>query len=352
MLTWLTELVGPRPLGLTRIVVGGAAVIRAVVAWQVLSKLADDRTLRVPYFDWLPSPNLALAVAVASIWLVAAGLFMVGWKVGLTGPVLLASIVFTLALDQQAYSNHLYLMSWLVLLLTVSDAGAGLNVSRTDRPAVRWPILLIMMQASIVYGFSALTKINSEFVSGRVLAGVLRGGVVEFPDRLRTPGLLSALALVVIAVELFIAVFIWRTRFRPAVFVLGLGLHLSITLLMPSTAQLLVFSLEMLALYPLFLGDGALRVGAPESSKWPERIRRFDVLRVVEFDRDTGVEALSLTHRDRTTHAAAAHTRILEHLVPWLWVAPLLRLPGVSRLHERRHRSLASRRELSEASGQ
>lgn len=165
------------------------------------------------------------------------------------------------------------------------------------------------------------------------MAAVLRDGVIPFPESLRIPEFLSVLAPAVVFVELFIAVMIWRPSFRSAAFVLGIGLHVSITLLMAPTTQLLVFSLEMLALYPLFLGDAPLNVAAPESSGWKGRINRFDLLRVVDFSGTA--DALTLSHRDRTTHGAAAHSRILEHLVPWLWIAPMLRVPGVRKVHAR-----------------
>lgn len=338
MLTWLTETINPRPLGLARIVVGVAAVIRGLVSWEVLMALAREEILGIPYLDWMPDPSLPLAVGIVAVWLVAAILFTIGYRTGIAGICLLAAILLTLALDQQTYSNHLYLMSWLVALMTLADAGAGMNLSRADRPIVRWPVLLLMMQVSIVYGFSALTKINVDFVSGRVLAASLGGGLVEFPAALRTPEFLSPLALLVIAVELFLAIFLWRTLLRPLAIALGLGLHLSITLLMANTTELFVFSLEMLALYPLFLG-GRLNVEADSQSPWPDRIRRYDLLRVVNLESGPDASALTLTHHGIVSRGAAAHTRILEHLVPWLWVAPLLRLPGVASWHRRRHGS-------------
>jgi len=338
MLTWLTDTVDPRPLGLARIVIGIAAVVRGLVSWPLLTRLAGDEVLHAPYMDWIPQPSFALALGIVAVWLSAAILFTLGYRVGVTGSCLLVAILITLALDQQAYSNHLYLMAWLVGLMTLADAGAGINVSRTDRPIVRWAVLLLMMQASIVYGFSGLTKINSDFVSGRVLAASLRGGLVEFPAALRTPEFLSALALLVIAVELFLAIFLWRALLRPAAFLLGLGLHISITVLMTNTIELLVFSLEMLALYPLFL-EGRLRVSVYRQSRWPDRIRRYDLLRVVDIEPQTGGRELTLSHHGIMSRGAAAHTRILEHLVPWLWVAPLLRLPGVATGHRRRHAS-------------
>lgn len=253
MLNFLTSDISARPLGLARIIVGAAALIRLVVAVRVLSRLTDPETLRSPYVDWFPEPTAALVVVILAVWGAAGLLFMLGWKVTLSGSALLAAIAMTLAIDMQAYSNHLYLMAWLILLMVIADAGAGLSVARADRAVVRWPVLLIMIQISLVYGFSALTKLNDSFLSGEVLAGVLSGGLVPFPEALRIPVFLAPMAGVVVIVEVFLALFLWARRFRPAAFVLGLGLHLGITLLMADTLELLVFSLEMLALYPLFL---------------------------------------------------------------------------------------------------
>ena len=176
---------------------------------------------------------MALVVVVLSVWFVGAVLMTLGSKVGLSGSALLASIVFSLGLDQQAYSNHLYLMTWLVLLLVIADAGAGMTITRHNRPVVRWPVILMMLQASVVYDFAAITKLNEEFLSGRVLVGVLNDGLIQFPEELRTPQFLMPLAVATVFVELFLAIFLWMPGLRPAAFILGLGLHLSIVLLMP-----------------------------------------------------------------------------------------------------------------------
>lgn len=253
MSRWLIEELDPRPLAVARIGVGVAALIRVVPAWWVLSDLTDPGTLRAPYADWIPQPTTWLAVAIVTIWVLAAVGFILGWRLPLSGSALLAAIVASLAMDQQSYSNHLYLMAWLVFLMIVADAGAGLSVGGGWRTVVRWPVVLIMAQASIVYGFSGLTKLNPDFLSGTVLASVLHGGLVPFPDQLRTPGVLSLLAALVVTTELFLAIFLWRPRFQWIAVIAGVALHGGITLLMSATLELLVFSIEMLALYPLFL---------------------------------------------------------------------------------------------------
>lgn len=262
MLGWMTQEVSGRPLGLARIGVGLAAAIRAFIALPLLLKLAEPDSLRLPYADWLPDPSTPLAWGIFAVWLISAIALMAGWNVPVAGPVLLAAIVVTLSLDQQLYANHLYLMAWLALLLTLADSAAAVSVGGRDRPVVRWPLLLIMAQVSIVYGFSALTKLNSEFMSGSVLASVLNGGLVPFPDALRTPGFLSVVGVVAVIVELFLAVFLWSPRLRLAAFAVGLGLHLSITLFMSPTPELIVFSLEILSLYLVFLTEDESRLGS------------------------------------------------------------------------------------------
>ena len=301
---------------------------------------------------------MPLVVVLVVLWAVSSILFIVGWRVSITGAVLLVSIIFSIALDQQAYSNHLYLMAWLVLLLTIADAGAALSIGEEERPVVRWPVLLVMAQGSIVYGFSAITKLNEGFLSGNVLAGVLSNGPVAFPEILRTPVFLSSLALVVVVVELFVSMFLWSTRYRPAAFVLGLALHVSIILLMQPTAELIVFSLEMLALYPLFLEGHPLLVVYDDDCSfcigWISRFESLDLLDVVSSvakkDADHGLpleeveKSLHVIHHEEMTSGFRAVTRVLEHLVPTLWLAPLLRLPGLSSAGERWYAWQAKRR--------
>lgn len=276
MLSYLVERVPSRPLGLTRIGVGLAATARSFIALPLLLSLTELDTLRLPYAEWMPPPSRTLVLVVFAVWVLAAIAFTFGWRIGLSGPALIGAIAATLSLDQQLYANHLYLMAWLVLLLTLADAGAGRYLGRPDRPVVRWPLLLIMAQLSIVYAFSAITKLNSDFMSGSVLAGVLRQGLLPFPESLRTPEFLSIVAALTVFIELFIAVFLWSARLRVIAVALGIGLHLSIVLLMEPIPELLVFAMEMIAVYPLFLtreqrieeGDaitGGLLESAPRS---------------------------------------------------------------------------------------
>ena len=358
MLNWFTAQVSARPLGLARIIIGVAAVIRAFITWPILNKLAQPETLRAPYVEWTPDPSIGLAVLICGVWVLAAIAFAAGVRVRLTGALLWASMVTTLSLDIQTYANHLYLLTWLVLLLTIADSGAGLTLGGSERQVTRWPVILLMLQASIVYGFTAITKMNADFLTGRVLAGVLSDGLISFPDSLRTQSFLTLLSIVTVVVELFLAIFLWSPRLRPAAFILGLGLHGAITALMTPVGDLIVFSLEMLALYPLFLIHEPMLViwddDCGSCHDWIQRFMRFDLLRTLHPIGKSGAEhlvapeeverSLHLIHAGETTKGFAAITRILEHLVPTLWFAPILRLPGVRSLGERWYRWQAGRR--------
>lgn len=356
MLSRLIDPVDSRALGLARIGLGIAATIRSLIAVPVLLGLVSETTLRAPQLELLPRPPVAMAIAVLLLWAVSGVLFTIGWRVSISGSVLVACIVYNLAVDQQTYSNHLYLMAWLVTLMILAQAGNGLAWREEGRPVIRWPILLLKSQVTIVYLFSAFTKLNDGWLSGRALAGVLRDGLVDFPESLRTPSLLVPLAAIVILVEVFIGIGLWLPRYRPAAFGLGLVFHLSIVLLIDSWAELLVFAVEMLAIYPLFLTEGRRELvwddDCGSCEDWVQRFESLDVLQRLEpipkktssLDHGEVERAMYLIGPDGTSSGFAAVTRVLENVVPTLWVAPLLRLPVLSHLGDRWYRWQAARR--------
>ena len=358
----LIDLVGARPLGLARIIIGTAAVIRSGVAWTILRRFDDPEVLRIAVVDGFVDPASTPAGAFVAAWAVSAIAFTVGWRVPASGLLTAGSIVLYGLLDSQAYSNHLYLMALLVILLTLAPADSALAVRGGAGTVPLWPVELIKLQVSIVYLFAALTKLNEGFLSGAVLAGTLNGGIVPFPESLRTPGFLSVVAAGAVFTELFVATFLWSRRFRPAALVLGGGLHLFITLLIGPTLELVVFSLLMLGTYPLFLDRRPITVVWDDECgscrDWIGRFTRFDLLRLLvpigKSDRTHGLDPSAVSHAMHTIVPRTGEPEIragfdavndvLERTVPGLWVAPLLRLPGVAHLGRAWYRRQALRR--------
>ncbi|MCI0543876.1 MAG: HTTM domain-containing protein [Actinobacteria bacterium] len=248
MLSALMVPVRPDTLRITRMVVGAAAFVRAWVALPVLLRLAEPEVLRMPLFDWMPDPTPALAWTLVSLWAASALLVTVGWRLGVTAPCLVGCLAVMLALDRQTYSNHLYLMAWMVLLLAVAAGGA-----RIGRVVPRWTLLLLMLQVSIVYFFSGISKINDDFLSGLALAGVLDRGLISLPGVLARRDVLVTVAILTIVVEVFLAFALWLPRYRKPAIALGVALHLAIVTLLADTVELAVFSALMLSTYPLFI---------------------------------------------------------------------------------------------------
>ena len=81
---------GARPLGSTRIIVGVAAVIRAFIAWDILTRFQTPLVVRMPVGDWLPEPDSLAIQPVVGVWLGSAIAFTIGYRVtgGITAPPL------------------------------------------------------------------------------------------------------------------------------------------------------------------------------------------------------------------------------------------------------------------------
>ncbi|MFQ5890180.1 MAG: HTTM domain-containing protein [Gemmatimonadota bacterium] len=253
--SFLGRRVDPRPLGRVRLIIGGLAVARGVEAFRILRLTHAPDALHLPLIAWLPELDPDLIPALIGVWLVSGLLFTIGWRVRLSGPVLLAAIGSTLLLDQRTYSNHLYLLWLLVLLLTVGNAGAAAAAGRRrgDVTVPEWAVTLLKIQLSIVYFFSAATKLNVYFLSGSVLCGTMTGWIA-LPASWRTPDVCSPLAILTVLLEVFLAAAFWLERWRLLGWIVGISFHVGIIVLLPErvSVQLVIFALAMVSLYTLF----------------------------------------------------------------------------------------------------
>ena len=245
-------------LAVARIVIGLCSFAVGWEVWRILSRLLNPLVVQLPYFAWPPRLPLSCLLVFMVVWFLASTAFVVGFKTRLAGAIITSLSAYVLLFDQQTYSNHLYLFFLIVLLLMVADSGAALSLDvlrRGRRDYVAgWPILLLKLQVSLVYGFSAVAKLTPQFLSGDVLSQTLKQhGWLTVPQSLRNPQLLTALAVSAIVVELFIAFGLWSKSLRLAAVIAGVTLHAFIlTMLDSSRLSLGIFALEMFALYPLF----------------------------------------------------------------------------------------------------
>ena len=267
LLRLVTGTTPARPVGLGRIFLGVAAglEVTSTITSHRLDRVLRAGVIEAPWFDWLPRLSESGGRLFLVAWLVAVVLFTVGWHTRVTGAAAVVAVTYYLALDQQLYANHVYLLAVLLLLFVLADAGAAVSVDarrgRGRRVVPRWPVFLLVAQLAVVYGFATLSKLNADWLSGDVLAAnMVRIGSVDLPSALEREGVYVTFAIGTVLVEGFLAFAFYVRRLRRAAVLVGLAFHLSIILTVDRWSPyavngFTVFGLEMVALYVVATGD-------------------------------------------------------------------------------------------------
>lgn len=257
--------VDPRPVAISRIGLGLAALINTLELFVVLSGVASGK-LSMPLVDWVPSMTPMAAHVLMAIGITAAVMIIVGIGTATGCVIYTVTTMAALLWDQQTYSSHQIVVVLLIAYLAFAESDKAFSlVSRTGaRPDVPWwPQLLMMTQLSALYLFAGLSKINSEFLSGDPLSGWVR---LPLPEWIFPP---MAVATVVTE-SLVLSVGLWLSRLRVVAVVAGVCLHLSILTMLTDNLlvvlQLTAFALACVLLYPLFLTRPSLRHGGQEAA--------------------------------------------------------------------------------------
>jgi predicted DCC family thiol-disulfide oxidoreductase YuxK len=360
----LTRTCDPRPLALTRIVVGVAALLVAIETHAVLESIAAPGRLRLPVIGGASQPLEVLTDPILAVWAAAAVALAFGFAARACAAAVSALAVLTLLLDQQAYSNHLLLLAILTALLAAANPSAAWSVDarrgKGRREVPYAPVFLIQVQVVTVYAFAALSKVNSSFLSGDVLHTF--GRELAGTPILAEGTLVVAASILTICAEGTLAMALAWRRLRPAAFPLGGLLHVGIVLLVVPAGPLFAFGLLCLSTYPLFLDVGPGRVVVwDESCAFCARsvalLQRLDWFGAHEFVgpgdpralAHPGVaaradEALQLVGDGRRLEGYDAIRRILELCPPTFLVAPLLRVWPLPAVGRRLYRGIALRR--------
>ena len=276
LLRLVTESTRSGPLAVVRILVGAAAIAKALDFHRVLVAVLGPDALRIPRFSWLPELPLSAVPWLLTVWIVSALALAIGWRTRLAGWVLTCVLGYVLLLDHQLFGNNLYLLALVVFLLSLADSGACLSVDarlRGTRDSVpAWPVHLLKLQLSIVYGFAALAKFNIDFLSGSVMASVTRLGLVPIPDSWRIFPLMAGASIAAVLVEVFLAGALWSSRLRVLAVLFGVALHAGIVLFTGAVVELTIFAVITMSLYILFFDIPVSRkdtaAGAPRRTDW------------------------------------------------------------------------------------
>ena len=279
----VTRRTDARPVAIVRMLVGLAAIGFAFEAWVNIGRVLSPQVVDMPYFVWYPRLPTAMLPLFIGLWLCAALAFALGLRTRVCGAILTISMAYTLFLDQQLYSNHLYLATLVVLLLTIAQSGArfSLDARWSDGRdlVLEWPILLLKIEISIVYFYAALLKINPQYLSGVMLTTFW-----PFNQLASQPGVWSAapvlpfLAVVSILTELFLAGALWAPRLRWLALAVGVGFHMMIIWTggsQPGVPDIpfAIFALVTVAPYALFFEFPTRHSAVPEYADVDKRGR-------------------------------------------------------------------------------
>ena len=251
----LIRTIDARPLALARIAVGISSLPIALESLFPMLDVASGDYLVLPVFNGSP-PLTSIGVWALFAVSVTASVAMI---LGIAGrlPAILVSACAATALlsDQQLYSNHLLLLVMLSALLGLSGAAKAIRSVELNRTAQvpYWPAFLIKAQITTLYAWTAIAKINPQYLSGEVVGSNLREWVPVGID------LLPAVSVLSIAAEAFLAVALWVPFTRALGFLVGSGLHIGILVCLVNPAPLIPFALLMLSGYVLFAHDSLER---------------------------------------------------------------------------------------------
>lgn len=235
---FFAERTSTRPAILCRIAIGLASAMRAYMQYSLLKQLYSGDVIPARNFPGLPDcPPQAAFVAIATSLAFAAG-----YKSRITGALSLAFHVYLMALDSNLYANNTYTLTLILFLFTLPDY--------TQPTIPRWQSLLPRLQVTIIYAYSAIFKMNANFLSGATTSRSMR-----LPEAWLDTPLPALLAFGALAIEVFIPIALWLPRLRPAAFAAGALLHLAIIIGMERlyTGAMISFSITMLAPFLLFL---------------------------------------------------------------------------------------------------
>jgi predicted DCC family thiol-disulfide oxidoreductase YuxK len=264
------------------------------------------------------------------------------------------------------YKNHFYLLVLAISFIAMMACDRRYCVlPRGKGTAPGWPLILMRVQVSVVYGYAGIAKVNPEFLSGDVLGYYFERALM--PMELPVASLVTV-AIATVALEVFIAGAVWLGRLRPVAFGLVLPLHFGMLFVAGDALQffeIVLFAAIMTTLLTAFLHlpeRGRLVVWDDSCTfcrRWVALFRRADAFGALRFAgasdpagyAGTGVTpealttAMHLVEPDGTVRSGFDAVRGIVAVLPFgFLVAPWMALPGARHLGTWGYRRVALRR--------
>lgn len=186
---WLAHPVDASSLGAFRIWFGLCMLVEAIRyfdhGWIRTYFIEPIFYFTYPGFEFVrPWPGSLMYVHFVVLGLAGAAV-MLGVFYRLAIVVLFLSFTYVFLLDETNYLNHFYLISLLAFLLCWMPANRwaaldGLSDRHRKSTVPFWTIFLLRAQVGLVYVFSGIARINSDWIRGQPL-GAWLGGRTDLP---------------------------------------------------------------------------------------------------------------------------------------------------------------------------
>ena len=357
-LTNLTrESVPSGQVSFVRAVIGCAVAADGVTTWGTLTGMTQPGILAIPIAsvprlppEWVNLFGLA--------WIISALAFAAGWPRRLSGLVLSGILAYTLVLDQQTYTNHLYLLALAVGFITLAQWRPR------DGQVPAWPVFLLKSQLTVMYTFAAISKINPAFLSGAVIYANLRSSIVESAPVLVSFPALATAAFATVAVELFLAWALWFKPWRRTAVAVGVVFHASLVLLMadPTMIGLTLFAATCISVYVLFFDFASGRVTVyfddacgicTAFAGWVQRRDRRGAVQVLGNQAWSGADAVADPLKTIVVVDEAGRVSVRTEAIAVVagvlpWPMPLFQVlawPGIVRVADRAYDLVARHRQ-------
>jgi uncharacterized membrane protein YphA (DoxX/SURF4 family) len=356
----LARPVSMRSLALLRVLVGPIVLLHLE---PFLTDSLDGHVYRDAFHEsyaaWYPEvPN---AVYVGLLWLaaVAAVAMSVGLFTRVATATTFAIVAYNLFLSTTHFHNNRAYLVIVLGVLAVSPCDRELSLDawlrrRRGRPALAlsapgWPLWLLRIESSAVYGASGLSKlVDPDWFGGTVSWQ----RVVRIRDHLEAAPLPdwavtlltdrsfhTAVAPAIVCTELFIAAGLWWRRTRYLAVWVAVAFHVWIEV----WASVQIFSLLGIAVLLVWAvpstRDRVLRVDRADGRqrRWAALVRALDWLARFRIEPATAGSPVEVVDRDGSTlRGAPAIVFAFSRLPVTAWFAlPALLLPGVRRARTR-----------------
>lgn len=217
----------------------------------------------MPGFEWLPIPSLEWYQHIESLTLILAVLFTIGLGTRYVGPLMALLYGYMFVLSQFSFHHHVFCLVIALLILGFSPCADYYSLDKFifgTKPKQRLavPVRLLQILVTAIFLFSAVTKLNADWLSGVIFQilyerNFMFGPIAPLLKQYQPWGIMAPF---IVGSWIAIGIGLWLPRFRLAAFLL-----LIVTMLgMDTTMTINTYGYQMIALGVLFFN--------PDCSKW------------------------------------------------------------------------------------